>query len=115
MLRTVVQWVSLAAVAVAAALLLSVLLSETLQPLPIYAQMHLYAAIFIAARFGGLWSGVIAFAFALVLSDYFLIEPLHKLAPIYDLPDFVTFSLAAAGSIWIGCLGRNLAEERKRH
>jgi hypothetical protein len=51
---------------------------------------------------------------ALGLSDYFLTEPLYQLFTIDDLPDFLTFGLAAGGSVWIGYLGRRMAEGRQR-
>jgi len=100
---------------VAAALLLSLSLSEVahIRP-PVYAQVHLYGAIFAAARIGGLQAGLAALMLALGLSDYFLTEPLHQLFMIDDLPDFLTFGLAAGGSVWIGCLGRRMAEDRQR-
>jgi K+-sensing histidine kinase KdpD len=105
----------LASGAVAAALLLSLFLSEVahIRP-PVYAQVHLYGAIFAAARIGGLQAGLAAFVLALGLSDYFLTEPLYQLFTIDDLPDFLTFGLAAGGSVWIGYLGRRMAEGRQR-
>ena|SRR5215469_7596900 len=105
----------LAAGPVVAALMLSLLLSGLAHlHLPIYAQVHLYGAIFISARIGGLRSGLAAFGLALLASDLLLTEPLYQLLVIDDLPDFVVFGLAAAGAIWIGCLGRNLADDRQQ-
>lgn len=96
--------------AVFAALLLSLLLWDIAHVrLPVYAQVHLYAAIFVAARIGGLRSGLTAFALTLAIADFFLTEPRYELFTIDDLPDFLTFSMAGSGSIWIGYLGRKIA------
>jgi K+-sensing histidine kinase KdpD len=105
----------LAAGPVAAALMLSLFLSEIVHlHLPVYAQIHLYGAIFISARIGGLRSGLAGFGLALLVSDLLLTEPLYQLFVIDDLPDFIVFGLAAAGAIWIGCLGRKLADDRQQ-
>ena len=100
---------------VAAALLLSLFLSEIAHiRLPVYAHIQLFVAIFLATRIGGLLAGTAAMVLALVFSDFFLTDPLYVLFPIYDLPDYATFSLAAAGAIWIGYLGRKMSAARQR-
>ena len=105
----------LAGVAVATALLLSLFLSEIAHiRLPVYAHIHLYAAIFLATRIGGLLAGIAATVLALIFADFFLTEPLYVLFPIYDFPDYVTFSLAAGGSIWVGHLGRRMSDAGRR-
>lgn len=96
--------------AVAAALLLSLFLSQVAHlPLPVSALVPFYVAIFFAARVRGLPAGIAAFWLALGASDFFLAEPLYVLFPIYDMPDFLAFVLAAAGSLGVGYLGRKLA------
>ena len=91
-------------------LLLSLILSEIAQlQLPVYTHVHLYGAIFLATRLAGLVSGIAAFMLIVFFSDFFLTEPVHVLFPIYDMPDYVTFSFAASGSIWIGYLGRKMS------
>ena len=96
--------------AVAAALLLSLFLSQIAHfPLPVSALVPFYVAIFFAARVRGLPSGIAALVLALGASDFFLAEPLYVLFPIYDMPDFLAFALAAAGSLGVGYLGRKLA------
>ena len=96
--------------AVAAALLLSLFLSHVAHlPLPVSAQVPFYLAIFIAARLRGLLAGIAALLLALGVSDFFVAEPLYVLLPIYDMPDFLVFGLAAAGSLGVGYLGRKLA------
>ena len=105
----------LAAGAVLAALLVSLFLSQIVHiPLPVSAQVPFYVAIFIAARVRGLLAGIAAFGLALGVSDFFLAEPLYVLLPIYDVPEFFTFGLAAAGSIAVGLLGRKLAGRTPR-
>jgi K+-sensing histidine kinase KdpD len=100
---------------IVAGLTLSLILSEVVHTqLPVYAHVHLYGAIFLATRVGGLVSGIASFIFILVFSDFFLTQPVHVLFPIYDMPDYVTFSFAAAGSIWIGFLGRKMAAGRSQ-
>lgn len=96
--------------AVAAALLLSLFLSKIAHlPLPVSALVPFYVAIFFAARIRGLPAGIAALVLALGASDFFLAEPLYVLFPIYDMPDFLAFALAAAGSLGVGYLGRKLA------
>jgi K+-sensing histidine kinase KdpD len=96
--------------------MLSLFLSEIAHiRLPVYLHVHLYAAIFAATRIAGVVVGIIALGLTLVFSDYFLTEPVYELFPIYDLPDYVTFSLAAAGAIWIGYLGRKMADSQPRN
>jgi K+-sensing histidine kinase KdpD len=100
---------------VAAALLLSLFLSEIAHiRVPVYAHVHLYVAIFLATRIGGLLVGIAASVLTLVFTDFFLTQPLYVLFPIYDLPDYATFSLAAGGAIWIGYLGRRMSDARQR-
>ena len=107
------QSLFLAGGAVGVALLLSLLLSEIAHiRLLVYAHVHLYAAIFLATRTGGLLVGIAALVLTLVFSDFFLTEPLYVLFPIYDLPDYVTFSLVGIGAIWIGYLGRRMSSAR---
>lgn len=97
--------------AVLAALLLSLFLWDIAHiRLPVYAQLHLYGAIFLATRIGGIRSGIVAFVLALGVSDFFLTEPRYELFTIDDLPDFLTFGLAGGGSLWIGHLGRRISE-----
>lgn len=104
----------LAGGAVVVAVVLSLFLSAILHVrLPVYAHVHLYGAILIATHFGGLLSGIAAFVLAFLLADFFLTEPLYVLFPVEDLPDFATFSIAAGGVIWIGYLGRKIANGRQ--
>ena len=104
---------SLAAGIVVIAVVLSLLLSGiTHIRLPVHAQVHLYGAIFVATRFGGLQAGIAAFVLAFLLADFFLTEPLYVLLTVEDLPDFFTFSLAAGCAIWIGYM-RKLAGARQ--
>ncbi len=104
----------LAGGAVAAALLVSLFLSEIAHiRLPVYAHIHLYGAIFLATRTGGLLVGIAGLVLTLVFSDFFLTEPLYTLFPIYDLPDYVTFSLAAGAAMWVGHVGRKMAHPRR--
>ena len=54
------------------AVMLSLLLSGIAHiRLPVYAQLHLYGAIFVATRFGGLQSGIVAFVLAFLLAAFF--------------------------------------------
>jgi K+-sensing histidine kinase KdpD len=95
---------------VVAALLLSLFLSRVAHfPLPVSAQVPFYVAIFLAARTGGLLAGIAAFALALGASDFFLTEPIYDPFVVYDIPDFLAFGLAAAGSVAVGLLGRKMA------
>jgi K+-sensing histidine kinase KdpD len=101
---------SVATGAVTAALLLSLFLSHVAHlPLPVSAQVPFYLAVFIATRIRGLLAGIAALVLALGASDFFLAEPLYELLPIYDMPDFLAFGLAASGSLGVGYLGRKLA------
>ena len=105
----------LAGVALATALLLSLFLSEIAHiRLPVYAHIHLYAGIFLATRIGGLLAGIAATVLALIFADFFLTEPLYALFPIYDFPDYVTFSLAAGGAIWVGYMARRMTHAPQR-
>ena len=88
----------LAAGVVAAALLVSLFLSEIAHVrLPVHAQIPLYLASFAAARIGGLTAGIIAFGLALGVAAFFLAEPVYDFR-IDDLPDFVVFALATGGA-----------------
>src|SRR3954462_885798 len=105
----------LAGLAVSAALLVSVFLSEIADiRLPVYAHIHLYAAIVLATRIGGSLAGIAATVLALVFSDFFLTEPRYVLLPIYDFPDYVTFSFAAGGAILVGYVARRMTDAPQR-
>jgi K+-sensing histidine kinase KdpD len=113
--RPVAASLFLAAGAVLAALLMSLFLSQIVHvPFPVSAQVPFYVAIFVATRIRGLVSGIAALVLALGASDFFLAEPLYELLPIYDVPEFFTFGLAAAGSLGVGLLGRKLAGRAQR-
>jgi len=102
---------SLAVCAVAAALILRLLLNPYMGFTAPY--MTFFAAVMLAAWFGGLGPGILASILSLLAADYFLIPPLHSLL-MRNLGDIIAGTGFSIVALFITLLNEALRRSRAR-